>query len=452
MKTTALCLLLLWVTRLVAQDLPPFKTLRYDEDYSTVVSDSLQTLYVEAKHLNLWRKDVYVSVGGSVRYQFIKVENEDWGETAESSDGYGLARHLLHADLHVGKYFRTFIDFQSSLAFHKRDKSPLDENPLEVHQLFMDCNLIVKPAAKLTLRAGRQELLYGSQRLVSIRNGPNNRQAFDGVKMFYSSHTSNVDLFYSQLVLALPESFNDRSEDAVRLWGAYWAEQSTPFHFDLYYIGLFKALAAFDDGAGKEVRHSVGTRIWKQHGPFNLDFECLYQLGSLGDKSIRAWTASFKSRYRFSGKFTPTVGLKTEIISGDRQYHDDEINTFNPLFPSGAYFGLAALIGPANLFDFHPSLTLLLSKKIEWNFDYDIFWRHSVHDGIYMNNMRLIYTGRDNPYSYIGNQLSTDVSYSPCRFIALSGEFKWFITGNYLEAAGEGKNILFGMLSASLTF
>jgi len=451
MKAIAMSILLASISRLAAQDLPPFKSLRYEEDYSSVNTDSISG-YARLKHTNLWHDYVFLSVGGSARYQFIKVENEDWGETPESSDSYGLARHLLHFDFHGGKRFRTFIGLQSSLPIYKQDVNPLDENPLEVHQLFVDYTLLMRPSARLTLRAGRQELLYGSQRLVSVRNGPNNRQAFDGIKALYSAHNNSIDLFYSQFVLAIPESFNDRSEDAVRLWGAYWVKKHSVFNFDFYYLGIFKALAAFDDGVGKEQRHSIGTRIWKQTGAFNLDFECLYQFGSLAEKSIKAWTASFKSRYSFGGKLNLTVGLKTEVITGDRHYHDNEINTFNPLFPSGAYFGLAALIGPANLFDFHPSLTMQLSKKIEWNFDYDIFWRHSLNDGIYSNNMRPIYSGHDNPHRFIGHQLSTDVGFSPCRFIELSGEFKWFITGEYLKTAGEGKNILFGMFSAEFTF
>jgi hypothetical protein len=217
-------------------------------------------------------------------------------------------------------------------------------------------------------------------------------------------------------------------------------------------LGFYKAFAVFDDGVGREVRHALGTRIWKTEGPLNLDIECLYQFGRLGQQSIHAWTASIKSEYTLAGKFNPTFGIKTELITGDRQYDDNKINTFNPMFPSGAYFGLAALLGPANLIDFHPSLSLSLTTKVEWSIDYDIFWRHSLNDGIYTNNMRLIYTGRNNPYRFIGGQLSTELSYSPCRFISAKAEFKWFATGDYLKTAGEGEDTLFAMLSVEFTF
>jgi len=36
------------------------------------------------------------------------------------------------------------------------------------------------------LRVGRQELMYGSQRLIAVREAPNNRIAFDGLKFIFN--------------------------------------------------------------------------------------------------------------------------------------------------------------------------------------------------------------------------------------------------------------------------
>ena len=54
-------------------------------------------------------------------------------------DGFILTRYLVHADFHAGKYFRTFIQLQSSLANGKEvPPSPVDENQLDLHQAFAD--------------------------------------------------------------------------------------------------------------------------------------------------------------------------------------------------------------------------------------------------------------------------------------------------------------------------
>src|SRR5690606_16353419 len=108
-------------------------------------------------------------------------------------------------------------------------------------------------------------------------------------------------------------------------------------------------------------------------------------------------TISSNTSYQFKNiKYKPKVGVKSEIISGNKSYGDKSIETFNPLFPKGAYFGQAALIGPSNLFDIHPSLDLEIHPKIVLIIDYDAFWRFSKNDGIYAPNTQLIYTGKES--------------------------------------------------------
>jgi hypothetical protein len=140
------------------------------------------------------------------------------------------------------------------------------------------------------------------------------------------------------------------------------------------------------------------------------------------------------------------------LISGDRQYADNRLNTFNPLFPRGAYFGLAALIGPVNLFDVHPSVGLSLTKKITWNIDYDVFRRFSSHDGLYGPNAALIYSGKGISDKHIGEQLATDLVYTPNQFLYFRAEFTWFNSGSFLKQAGPGKDILFTGATVQVKF
>lgn len=439
-----------------AQPVSGFKNLRFDEDYSFLSNDSISNWYLNLKHRQLTTAGrIYLSIGGEGRYQYFRVENEDWGETPESSDGYVLLRHLLHADLHFWKRLRTFVQFQSSLEAGKEVTSPLDKNPLEFHQLFVDYNLNLNSKSNLTFRVGRQELLYGSQRLISVREGPNNRQSFDGMKAIIVSEKSQIDFFYQHFVRAQDGIFDDTFGGHIKLWGAYYTKKKLSYfgNVDIYYLGLRKQDAVFDDGLGVELRHSVGSRLWSYTGKFNYDFESVYQFGELGDNMIRAWTLSLRVSYLLANvELAPQLGLKTELISGDKKYNDRKINTFNPLFPSGAYFGLAALFGPSNLLDVHPYISFTVSDHLKWNIDYDVFWRYSKNDGIYTNNETLIYSGRGNPYFLIGHQLSNDFSYTACPFLNITGEFKWFLAEKFLKKAGTGKDILFASVSVQFIF
>jgi hypothetical protein len=434
---------------------PMFKGLRYDEDYSAINADTVSNVYWKLKHLRLGNNNqIYLSLGGEARYQYFKIENEDWGDTPESSDGFFLVRYLAHADLHLGVNLRIFTQTQSSLAARKIDVSPIDENPFELHQLFADYSIHFDGNRKLTFRLGRQELLYGSQRLISVREGPNNRQSFDGIKYILALPNRQLDMFYSHFVQSEKGILDDRFTKSQKLWGSYFSlkEISRIGNLDIYYIGFWRRNGNFDDAIGRESRHSIGGRIWNDHGKFTYDIEGVYQFGMVGSKKISAWTISTKINYVLEQKFDPNIGLKMELISGDKRYDDQALNTFNPMFPNGGYFGLAALFGPLNLVDFHPSMSLTLTKHIAWSFDHDIFWRFSRNDGIYTINGRLIYSGRNNPSHFIGHQFSTDLRYRPWRFLALKAEFKWFVTGSFLKNAGTGKDILFTLVSAQFTF
>jgi hypothetical protein len=445
-------------TDIYAQAAVTFKPLRYDEDYTALKKDSSLSWYQKTKYNPLSASgDTYVSLGGEIRYQYFYFKNEDWGESPKDKDGYILTRYLAQADFHPGKHFRSFIQLQSSLANGKIGKpSGVDENQLDLHQAFFD---IMLPATSqlqnLILRFGRQELSYGSQRLVAVRDGPNNRQSFDAARIMFTKSRLKADAFFSHYVLSKQNIFDDGFNRNTKFWGAYLVVNKIPLlqNADFYYLGLSKAATTFDDGKGKEVRHSIGSRIWKKNGNWQYDFEGLYQFGKFISKDISAWTISSNTSYTFnSWKCKPQLGLKTELITGDKNYGDNKLNSFNPLFPRGAYFGLAALIGPSNLEDIHPSVSFDLSKNLGLTFDYDAFWRYSLNDGIYAPSTALIYTGKNNGSRFIGQQYATELAYTPNHFLYFRVEFTWFKSGTYLKMASPGKDILFTGFTAQLKF
>ena len=439
-----------------SQKLPSFKPLRYDEDYSFLKNDTSKSMYARMKFVPLSaNKQTYISYGGEMRFQYFYAKNETWGDDPKDNDGYVLTRWLAHADLHAGKYFRTFVQLQSSLANSRIDASPVENNPLELHQAFIDVNPVVSEKSKLTFRLGRQELMYGSQRIVSVRDGPNNRQSFDALRSIFSSGNYRADFFFSHYVAARPNIFDDGFNKKAKLWGAYIVRNKVPAikNIDLYYLGLWKKNTVFNSGAGKELRHSIGTRIWSSKNDWKYDVEGLYQFGKFAGNNISAWTASINTSYEFSSaKLKPEIGLKTELISGDKDKTDGKLQTFNPIYPRGAYFGLAALIGPANLIDVHPSLSLELSPNLSFDIDHDIFWRYTKNDGLYAVNVSLIYPDGGSAETKIGNQFTGGLIYTPNGFLYLRGELTWFKAGDYLKDAGAGKDMLFAGITAQLKF
>lgn len=456
-KQITLALFLFFFIKGSPQSVSSFKSLRYDEDYTFLRNDTGKSWYSKMKYAPISKNGSnYISIGGETRYQYFYIKNEDWGEAVKDKDGYIFTRYLAHADFHIGKSFRTFVQLQSSLANGKASgTSAVDENPLDLHQAFIDIASDAYKKYKLTFRIGRQELMYGSQRLVAVRDFPNNRQSFDAAKIILAAKNNKLDIFYSHYAVAKKNVFDDNFNKNNKLWGAYFVRNNIYFlrNAELYYFGLWRKMSLFDDAQGKELRHSIGSRIWAKDKTWGYDFEMVYQFGKTGYKSISAYTLSSNTSFKLKNlALKPEIGLKTEVISGDTKSNDEKLGTFNPLFPRGAYFGLAALIGPSNLFDLHPSISFEFSKHLTWNVDYDAFWRYSSNDGIYAPNVSLIYSGKSTTNKFIGQQYATDLNYTFNNFLSLRAEFTWFKSERFLKNAGTGKDILFAGFTTQLKY
>src|ERR1700685_3568545 len=91
-----------------------------------------------------------------------------------------LERYMLHTDWHLGGHFRAFVQLKSGLnSFRQGGPRPIDEKKLDFQAAFLQFGTVVDQNS-VEVRMGRQELEYGSGRLIDVREGPNVRLSFDG--------------------------------------------------------------------------------------------------------------------------------------------------------------------------------------------------------------------------------------------------------------------------------
>jgi hypothetical protein len=429
---------------------PPYELLRYEEDYRYLQDPNRRNDFWDpVKYLPLNRGgDFYLSLGGEARERYEYYRNFNWGQGPQTPGGYSLQRYMFHTDFHLGEHVRIFWQLKSGLENGRRGgPRPTDEDRLDVNQLFSDVSFELGADGSLTLRTGRHEMAFGSQRLVSVRESPNVRQCFDGARAILHLGEWRVDGFATRPVETNPLVLDDHPNPAKSFWGVY-AVTPLPLlpkgNIDLYYLGFYNQNASWNQKTAPETRHSVGMRLWGQPQPWDYNFEFVLQGGTFGTGHIGAWTAASDTGYTLrSVPFQPRIGLKANIASGDGNQNSPNLGTFNALFPKGAYFGEIALIGPANFFDLHPALDLHITEKVKFTVDWDIFWRQSLRDGIYGSGLNLLRSGKKSRARYIGSQPEVQVELAVDRHIFILANYAHFFPGPFIEDTGPSRSVDF---------
>ena len=102
--------------------------------------------------------DAYLSLGGELQERYQNLHHYEFGLSEFKDDDYLLQRVLLHADLHLGKHFRTFVQFGSHYVFGKsNEKTQVEENYLDLQQGFAEFQVPVGNST-LMVRGGRQDV------------------------------------------------------------------------------------------------------------------------------------------------------------------------------------------------------------------------------------------------------------------------------------------------------
>jgi hypothetical protein len=422
--------------------------LRESEDWSFLKDQKLrQDLWDPIKYIPLGTNGEYLTIGGEVREVFEQVGNDNWGKQPYMN-AFSLQRYMLHTDWHLGKHLRVFVQLKSGVeSFRQGGPRPIDEKKLDFEATYVEVGDSDKKNW-IVLRVGRQELNYGSGRLVSVREGPNVRQSFDGVKIRSKAGAWNIDAFAVRPDLDKIGFFNNAPDHQTAFWGIY---ATRPWHqsisFDTYYLGEDRKSATFNRGTATELRHSLAVRLSRPiasagHG-WDFDDEAVWQFGSFGSNPVRAWTVASDHGYSFPNlPLKPRLSVKADISSGD-DFRSHTLGTFYPVFPIGQYFGVLKDTGPGplNFIDVHPRIQTQLPHGVSVSTDLVVQWRESLHDGVYAVPGFLLVAAGTSGSRFVGYRPGLEVKWQIDRHAYLQADYGIFYAGQFLKAASPGRNI-----------
>lgn len=413
---------------------------RWQEDWGVLANpcvprkplDSLK--YVPLSSDPTW----YLSLGANLRERFELNNTPLFGLGSTRPDSWVIQRAEVHADAHLGEHIQAFFQLEDARPFVKDSVTPVDKNPLDIEQAFVAFVYGVG-GGTFKARVGRQEMAFDLQRFVSVRDGPNVRQAFDALWADYEIGKWRFIGYLTQPVQYRDvDAFDDVSNGHLTFSGVRVERADTgPGDLSAYWSRYERDNARFLDASGDERRDVFDVRYAGKRAPFDWDVEAMLQTGHVGPDTVGAWAFGALGGYTFAAlPGAPRLGLQIDGASGDRHPGDGRVETFNPLFPNGYYFTLAGYTGYSNLIHVKPSLTFKVTQKVTLLTAFGFQWRDTTADAIYGQGMAMVpgTAGKGNRWTGMYAQVRADWLVNDN--VALALEAVHFEVGDSIRALG----------------
>jgi hypothetical protein len=316
----------------------------------------------------------------------------------------------------------------------------------------------------LSLKVGRQELIYGEERLVGASAWNNIGRVFDAAKVRWETPWFGADFFASRVVIPEDGRFNVNN-DYEWFSGVYATINHVPKNLmEVYFLSRnasTKAIAAEPSPQAPQPSardiYTVGGRVKSRPGEFgNWDYtvEGAYQFGNFKDlrKGINsprldqdAFMFVAQGGYTFKDAWaTPRLGAEYAFGSGDNDPNDNKHGTFDNLFPTNhKFYGFMDFFSLQNVHDVRAIFQLKPHARVSVSLEGHGFWLANTHDNFYnsggtprggISSGGGAGYGIDASYSsFVGTEVELVAGWAVTRFAQLEAGYGHFFTGRYID-------------------
>lgn len=380
----------------------------------------------------------------------------------ESRDGLDLdpEQHEAHMEsrlrLRVGvqpsQSFRLFLEAQDSRVAWVDPEMRLrrSTNPFDLRR----AQIVVgdEEQGLWDLSVGRQELAFGSERLIGINQWSNVSRVFDTVKLALHRGENRVDIFAASVVAIDRDGFDHR-RDGDNVHGIYASlggvVPGVRFEPHVFYRTRLRATA--ERGLeGDDDSYTAGFRL-ASTGEHRWDFqtEMDWQFGTAGPEDLRAFLGLWGVDYKPPLPLRPRFLAEYTYASGDSDPGDGRVETFDQLYARAhRILGIADLVGGRNIKALLTGAHFRLSPKTTVRLDHHFFWLASRRDGLYRANGSLYVQAPSGGASdsYVGHELDLQFVHNLSRYLRLGAGVARFSPGAFLQQTTPGAAQTFGFV------
>jgi len=315
--------------------------------------------------------------------------NEANSRLTNTQNDYLLRRTRIAADLWYKDYFRLYAEgIYADSTNSNLPPLPIDRTGYDFLNLFVDVKLGEFEKKPVYARVGRQELLLGSQRLVSSLEWANTRRTFEGARITRTGEKWDFDAFWLQPVIPNPSGLDaaDHQQHFAGVWGTY---RPDPRHLlDIYNLVYVNNNAIRQQGLdlGNFTLNTLGSRYTgRTELGYLWDVEGAMQFGTQAKQTVASAMATTGAGYHAKNlPGTPTFWAYYDFASGNLNPGGEGTSTFNPLFPFGHnYLGWVDQVGRRNIHDMNFHAFVYPTKWLTLWAQYHRFLLASSKDALY---------------------------------------------------------------------
>lgn len=373
-----------------------------------------------------------------------------------NNDSYYLHRLRLHAAVEPLPWLKLFAQAQDSRAPAFRKPVPgTVANTLDLREAYVDLGNTEK--GPWVLRFGRQELIFGDERLVGALNWSNVSRTFDAARLSYKREGVRLDWFASSVVVTVNGSF-DHPRTNNKLYGFYGSFDNLPGEsvFEPYF--LWKTNSRTVDEAGRPGDLDVYTYGLRATGKlsqrFDYDAQMALQSGHAAHDDIRAWAGHWQLGFSpWRHEKAPRLVAECNYASGDGGSGDGRRGSFDQLYPTNhGKYGIADRVGWRNMHDAMAGVEWKPDRKWKFNFDYHAFWLANRQDALYNSGGAASVRNPNATSSRVGDEVDIQASYRFNEHLQAGFGYARLFPGSYLKQSTAGSGVSFPYLMWTATF
>ena len=188
------------------------------------------------------------------------------------------------------------------------DANRVEVQHLDAQNLFADAVIADIDSGKLSARIGRQELLFGAQRLLSPLDWANTRRTFEGGRMTWSNDDQTTDFLLVRPLTLNIDRFDSPNQNQA-LYGIYNSNKTfTNGPIDTYWLGYEDAVTDLNvQTLGTLIKGEADNTLW--------DNEFGYQFGRNPDGSVTTPPGAIAAYRRYVDAGWSTISRASSLAS-----------------------------------------------------------------------------------------------------------------------------------------